>query len=377
MKLEQLVWTARHGWEVEHVDADFTAPQLVLYFAAPRLMEDGTRFAELQARYPGAVIAGCSTGGEIANQDVVDGAIAVNALHFDHSHIVAVDAAISGAAQSYEAGRSLVSRLPQAGLRAVFLLCDGTMTNGTFLLDGVRSELAAGVVITGGLAGDGADFGRTVVGLNQSPQQGQLLAIGFYGERLRIGHGSFGGWDTFGPERRITRSDSNVLHELDGEPALALYKRYLGEAAGQLPGSALLFPLAIRPEDDEQAEVVRTVVGIDEASDALIFAGEMPVGYIARLMRGNFDRLVEGAAHAADAGAGAGTPALAIMVSCIGRKLLMGQRIVEEVEAVAEALGPDVRLTGFYSYGEIAPHGFTGKCELHNQTMTITVLAED
>jgi len=181
----------------------------------------------------------------------------------------------------------------------------------------------------------------------------------------------------FGPEREITRAEANVLHELDGQPALDLYKRYLGEDAAGLPGSALLFPLRIYPADKPDEAIVRTVVGIDETARTMIFAGDMPKGYRAQLMRGNFDRLIQGAANAAEQANGEHDgERVAILVSCIGRKLLLGQRIREEVEAVNDIFGGDAHLTGFYSYGEVSPHAVTGCAELHNQTMTITVLSE-
>jgi hypothetical protein len=85
---------------------------------------------------------------------------------------------------------------------------------------------------------------------------------------------------------------------------------------------------------------------------------------------------VDGAGRAAESAAAVSGPCLGLLVSCIGRKLLMGQRIAEEVEIVADVLGAGASLMGFYSYGEISPHGFTGKCELHNQTMTITTISE-
>jgi hypothetical protein len=209
------------------------------------------------------------------------------------------------------------------------------------------------------------------------PRPGQVAAIGFYGEAVTVGHGSSGGWDVFGPERHITRARENVLYELDGQPALDLYKRYLGEDAEQLPGSALLFPLRIYPADKPDHAVVRTVVGIDEAARTMTFAGDMPEGYRAQLMRGNFDRLIEGAASAAEqALAAVADEQVAILVSCIGRKLLLGQRISEEVEAVRNVFGAGTHLSGFYSYGEVSPHEITGSAELHNQTMTITTIGE-
>lgn len=375
MKLKQYLWTAAKGLaEIDEAKAP-ERPQLVIYFAAPGLMDDGRRFQELKQAFPGAHLIGCTTGGEILGQEVLDGTIAVTAVEFEKGQIAIASHALLEGENSRVAGRSLAARLRSPDLKAVFILSDGTRVNGSDLVTGLREVLGDEVIITGGLAGDGADFKRTLVGCDAQPAEGMLAMIGFSGG-IDVAHGSFGGWGRFGPERIITRSEGNVLFELDNEPALDLYKRYLGEEAERLPASALLFPLSVRSGAEDKGDVVRTVVGIDEDKKAMIFAGDVPQGYVAQLMRGNFDHLVDGAQKAAEQTGGGNAQSLAILVSCIGRKLLLEQRIVEEVEAVAGVLGARASLTGFYSYGEISPHGFTGKCELHNQTMTIAVISE-
>jgi hypothetical protein len=60
----------------------------------------------------------------------------------------------------------------------------------------------------------------------------------------------------------------------------------------------------------------------------------------------------------------------------VGRRLVLRQRIEEEVEAVREVLGGAPVMTGFYSYGEISPLNPSARCALHNQTMTVTTLTE-
>jgi hypothetical protein len=330
----------------------------------------------LAGRYPGAAIVGCTTGGEIQGIEVLDDSIVAAAIGFDRALVRVAARDLAEGTSSQDIGAQLAQELAGDGLRAIFILSDGTRINGDALVKGCLDQVAADVVVTGGLAGDGARFQSTAVACNGPLRQGQVAAVGFYGASLDIRHGSFGGWDEFGPPRTITRSVGNVLYELDGQPALDLYKRYLGNEAAGLPGSALLFPLSIRPSREKQeSEVVRTIVGIDEAAQSMTFAGDMPLGFSARLMRGNFNNLIDGAGQAART-TGTQGPCLAILVSCIGRKLLMGQRIAEEVEIVADTLGKDAHLIGFYSYGEISPQGYSGRCELHNQTMTITTVAE-
>lgn len=373
MEIIPVTWTPARGWKFGD---DASAAQAVIYFASPSALAAQDVYAALRAQYPQAHILGCSTGGEIAGPEVNDESVAAAAIRFASSQVELASVRLADFEDSRAAGAALARAMPAAGLRALFVLADGMLTNGTLLVNGLRDVLPPEVLLTGGLAGDGADFQHAFVGANAPAAEGIAAAIGLYGERLRLGWGSYGGWEPFGPQRIVTRSDGNTLYELDGEPALDLYKRYLGNEAANLPGSGLLFPLAVRRPGDDTDTLVRTMVGFSEEQKSLLFAGDVPQGSQAQLMRGSFPALVEGAAHAGGQAALSDGPALALLVSCIGRKLMMGQRIADEVEAVADILGPSATQIGFYSYGEIAPHEKSGRCELHNQTMTITTISE-
>ena len=71
-----------------------------------------------------------------------------------------------------------------------------------------------------------------------------------------------------------------MLYELDGRPALALYKEYLGDRASGLPATALLFPLAVRSDRSATRRTVRTILGIDEEQQSMTFAGDVPEGWL-------------------------------------------------------------------------------------------------
>jgi hypothetical protein len=371
-------WSQETGWVLDKAAEQVDRPQLALCFASKAALAEGCT-AALKARHPEALVAACSTGGEILGRDVHVDAAAAALVRFDKSRLATARAACTAPQHSFAAGESLARQLQQSeDLRGVIVLADGLHVNGAKLVEGLRAVLGDAVVIVGGLAGDGADFKETCVGLDIEPAPQELAAIGLYGEDLALGSSSFGGWDAFGPERQITKADGSVLYELDGQPALALYKRYLGEEAANLPASALLFPLAIRRSGQDAETLTRTIVGVDEEAQSLTFAGEMPQGWSAQLMRGTVDRIVSGAADAAQAaGVAECQPgqSLGILISCIGRRLMLGQRVQEEVEAVGDEW-PGVPVVGFYSYGEIGPHGVTGRCTLHNQTMTALLVTE-
>jgi hypothetical protein len=254
---------------------------------------------------------------------------------------------------------------------------EGLDINGEALVRGLGERLPRGVSVTGGLSADGEHFRETLVFADHHAARNSVAAIGLYGSHLRIGYGSLGGWDPFGPERQVTRSDGNVLYELDGQSALALYKHYLGEHATGLPASGLLFPLSLRTRQVSKP-VVRTILSVNEQDQSLTFAGDVPTGGYVRLMKANFDRLIDGAVGAGRVSAEAlGTPVeLALLISCVGRRMVLRQRVEEEVEGVRDIVGTAAAITGFYSYGEISPFTPKARCELHNQTMTVTTLSE-
>lgn len=340
--------------------------------------------APLTATFPTAHRMGCSTAGEITAAGVSDNSCVITAVRFDNSAAIQATARLVDTDDSFAAGRRLARQLPEQGLRAVIVFGQGVRINGCALLRGMTAILGPRVPVTGGLAGDGSAFRETCVLDDDGVSNDAIVALGLYGDRLDFCHASYGGWSPFGPVRKVTRSVGNVLYELDGEPALAVYKRYLGEQAEGLPASGLLFPFAVLGDDHREIGLIRTILGVDETGGSVTLAGEIEQGGYVKLMHANTDALVDGAETAAadalkmlyatgrehDSG-------LVLPISCVGRKMVMGGRVDEEVEAVGTVFARHATiLAGFYSYGEISPFRSSGDCRLHNQTMTVSYFSE-
>ena len=376
MKINQFHMSNSGGWITSPASGTPPKRPLALVFWSDtdeQAVRDAARM--LRESCGGPVIVGCSAGGVIQGGQLLENALSATLVAFEHTRFETVAAMAADHPDNRALGRHLGAALNHEDLAHVFVLSDGLSINGCALSAGLAEALPPQVVVTGGLAGDGERFKRTTLLHGCDIFSDGVICIGFYGDRLRVGQGTRGGWVPFGPERLITASHDNVLLEIDGESALDLYERYLGKHAKNLPASGHLFPLNLR-ESGSSAWVVRTILGLDRERKALFFGGDVPLGSTVRLMRGSIDNLLDGAEEAgkmARAGDGA---SLAILVSCVGRKMLLKQFTEEEIEAVAEALGPEATLTGFYSYGEIA-RGIEGEpCCLHNQTMMVTVLQE-
>lgn len=351
--------------------------QLVLCFAAKEVLQEESIFKKVKLQFPNAQITMCSTAGEIYHNQVQDNSFVAAALQFDKTKIETASVSIHDFTNSYDAAVSLAGKLPKKDLTYIMVFSDGALVNGSELVKGLNEVAGKNVLVTGGLAADAADFKSTLVGLNEQPVTGKIVAIGFYGEHLTLTHGSQGGWDIFGLEKRITKSQSNVLFEIENQNALELYKKYLGEEAKNLPGSALLFPLSVVIPGATKP-VVRTILSINEEEKSMTFAGDVPEGSKVRFMKANFEKITNAASTAAEQTLKHQNekPDFALLISCVGRKLILGSKTQQEVEAVDNAFGNNTLMAGFYSYGEISPFNEENNCQLHNQTMTITSFYE-
>jgi len=369
-------WHSGSGWQPAPSDRERLRPAIVFVFGSREAISDPERLSELRATYPDALLFGCSTAGEIIGTRVEDETLCVTAVQFERTKLQSRQCLVEQPSDSFAAGVALAAALPKDELKHILVLSDGLNVNGSELVRGLTRALPAGVTLTGGLSADGARFQSTLVLGREGPRERIVAAVGLYSKTLSVGCASLGGWDPFGPEREVTRSKGNVLYELDGRSALALYKEYLGPHADALPSSGLLFPLSLRTTGGSPG-LVRTILSVDEGAQSLTFAGDVPQGAYARLMKANVERLIDGAVGAAESCVHRGTPVdLALLISCVGRKLVLRQRVEEEVEAVRGVLGPGTAMMGFYSYGEISPFTPDARCELHNQTMTITTFSE-
>lgn len=379
MKIDTLIYE-NDAWKeansnqiaLKSIDSD-----LVLVFGDTDVIKEEKHFNELKNIFQNSIIVGCSTSGNILFSEVSDCKLTATSIKFDNAYVKSSSFTFNENDNLEELSKKLIEDLKSDDLKHIFIISEGLLVNGSSLTKGFN-KLSENITITGGLAGDGDRFQETYVIANSSATQRTIVAIGFYGDSLTIGSGCFSGWSEFGTERIITKSEANIVYEIDGKPALDLYKKYLGELADELPFSGIRFPLNIKASKDDN-EVIRTLLAIDEEKGSITYAGDVPEGYIARLMKADIDLLIDGAGVAAESIEKINDKtALGLIVSCVGRKIVMNQLIDDELEIVQDVLGENVILTGFYSYGEIAPFKDDKyNCQLHNQTMTITTIYED
>lgn len=377
MNIVQAYKENEKNWKYLQAKKELNNP-LVLVFANRMLLENNEIIKEIRQEFPYEHLVFGSTSGEIINNNVFDDSIVVTAIEFEKSTFeIRTKNILDYNKDAQKLGQSLYQEMPKENLKHLFVLSEGSFVNGSTLIEGLEENIRNKVPISGGMCGDDAKFEKTLASYKENPKEGEVVLIGFYGETLEISFASFGGWSTFGPERIITKSEANILYEIDDQPALDLYKKYLGDKANQLPQASLLYPLNVTPKGKNEP-VVRTILGIDNEKQSMTLAGDVPMNSKVQLMMASVDAIAEGANQAAKLAMKnrVNPPQLALLVSCVGRKLVMNQRVEEEIERVHEVVGEQTAITGFYSYGEMAPFSGNSFCDLHNQTMTLTLISE-
>jgi len=377
MKIIQSYKLEGKSWKYFQAKKELKNP-LVLVFANRMILEKNEIIEEIRSEFPYEHIVFGSTSGEILDNNVFDDSIVVTIIEFEKSSFeIRTENILNYNKDAKILGKALYNSMPKENLKHLFVLSEGSFVNGSSLIEGLEQNIDSAIHISGGMCGDDAKFEKTLVSYKENPKEGEVVLIGFYGDTLEITFSSFSGWSTFGPERVITKSEANILYEIDDQPALDLYKKYLGDKANQLPQASLLYPLNVTPQGKTEP-VVRTILGIDNDNHSMILAGDVPVNSKVQLMMASVDSIAEGAGEAAKLAMNnrKNQPQLALLISCVGRKLVMNQRVEEEIERVQEVVGDQTAITGFYSYGEMAPFSGNTFCDLHNQTMTLTLISE-
>lgn len=379
MHIEQRIYDNVNGWQCIKPFKKKHAPQLVLVFGCVELFSDKQILSDIQTTYPSSLIVGCTTAGEIVDSSAYESILSVSAIFFEKSYVKSAMIKVDEQLSSYDLGTRIVQDFSLSGLKHILLFCAGVGINGGKLVDGVQSRVADNIKITGGIAGNSTLSSHTLIMTNQGEiYPDAVVAVGLYGA-VDVGYGVYAGWDSFGIERHVSKSEHNIVYEIDNYPALSLYKSFLGDLSKDLPHSGLLFPLSVRV-DDTDSPVIRTIMGVDETTQSIIMAGGIEEGSYIKLMKTNVDRLIDGASIAVDRAIesiGHKTSSFALLVSCVGRKMVLRQLKEEELDVVKDRVGQETTMVGFYSFGEFSPHSKKTKSTLHNQTMSITLFSEE
>lgn len=363
-------------WQKE-LDTSLDSPNtLITVFSTSEFKDVEAGYVELCEKFPQAIITGCSTAGEIYENEVHEGSLSVAISKFEKTKLVPQYVQIDTLTESFDRGCKLAKKFDKKGLKSLFVLSDGLSVNGSRLVEGFNHVFNSNVIITGGMASDDSKFEKAWVVVNKERKSHHVSSVGFYGENLEVDYTAEGGWKPLGVERLITscNHETSTIYTVDNKPILELYKHYMGEQAKNLPTSGLQFPFLII--DEEGDSKTRAVWEANEESQSIRVSGDVKKGNKIVFLRGSPNYIIKGAQKAAqNLTYNAQSPTLALTISCIGRKAVLKERTVDEIEILQESFHDNVFQIGFYAYGELSPQA-SGKCALHNQTMTIALIWE-
>ena len=330
----------------------------------------------IKSRFLNSTVIGCSSAGSILLDCIYENETVVSVLKLEKSTFNKKTYSCSEVDNSVEIGEQIGRDLMGPNIKGIILLTEGLIVNGSKLTTGINNIIKEKIYIGGGMAGDGMAFESTSVLDGDESSCKKIIAVALYGEDLEFISDHDGGWQNFGPTRTVTKSQNNILFEIDGKPALTLYKEFLGEAlSGKLPASALYYPLSITGEDGETA--VRSILSVNETELSLTFAGDLPEGSSVRLMHSTLARLKEAAKNSSQKvyeKLDKSLNTFILVLSCVGRKVVLGEYTEDELKEVKDKF-PNSSITGFYSYVEFSI-GKEVPCQLHNQTLTLIGIQE-
>lgn len=365
------------GWSEPFPDMD-SESTLVVVFAAHEYCDSPKPLSEIRNAFPKAKIIGCSTPAVIRDGKLLEGAIAVGIIRFEHTQIRIASTPVNTFEASQSAGKYLGEQLTDDNLKGVLIFSDGVTTEATDLIRGLQELLPSGVTIAGGLA-SGPTLDNTWLLCDGELKRFHACAVGFIGNTVELTRATGGGWRLIGAQCKATRTSGRTLFELDGEPANDVYHRQVGDEIGfGLRESATRYPLTVRLPGLEM-QIVRDVNSLDEDSGAIELAGDIPEGVMVQVMTTTEDDILDGVDEAIERMRSKTilpqNNALVICVSCAGRRTVLLDKTSEEAAIAHDGLGHGIHQIGMYAFGEISTTS-SGPPQVHNETITMGLIRE-
>ena len=353
---------------------DGDAPVAAILFAGVD-MDAEVILTAIEAEFPGLPLVGCTTDGEVSS-----------ALSFQEDSVALLLFAGDGLVAGAGVGTDL-STDPHAAARAAIeaagiegrtpQLCvvfpESLTTSAVSVVAALNEALPEGTALVGGTAGDQWRFDGTNQFCGAKVYSDSLPVLLLYGD-FKIGVGVQSGWNPIGERGAVTKAEGGVVYEVDGDSALAFYHRYFGDQVRPSPE----YPIGVF-DNQGGAFYLRAPLAFNDEDGSVTFAGDVPHGAEVQITAAAHEDIVaacEKSIRSALEQMNGAKARGALVISCAARKQLLGTRTGKEHEILRGVLGDDVPLVGFYSYGEIAPHGGVPLADFHNETF-VTVLLGD
>jgi hypothetical protein len=380
MRVLQKIYQADNTFSLDKVMLDFsefTNDSLFFIFINKERSFWIEHLTLISAKFPSSSFVGATSAGQIGGEFIYDNECVITALKFKKAKFFLKTFEHVSSESSFDIGKQIAMLGNEHDVHSALIFSEGLNINGTKLSEGINLTNKK-IVYSGGLSGDGSDFKETLV-FTKDKFIPNAIAVVYFDKNVEFRTSAAGGWTSFGIERRVTKSHNNIVYEIDEKPAINLYNDYLGSKAKLLPSYGLHFPICLTSKNNNaETELVRTLLAIDEVAGSLTFAGDVNEGCEIKLMKSTTKDLIHSAqslfAEKLLEINNLEGDVFSFLVSCVGRRLVMGQNTEEEF--VLPPLPFEVIRTGYYSYGELSKSIKENKCSLHNQTFTLTLIWE-
>ncbi len=319
----------------------------------------------------GAPLSGCSGEGTINGDYADESNFSVVVMVISSDELRWRNGLATGLSADSRATGQLVAQSVSSDVSAdavgLFVFPDGATANFDHFFAGLEGNLSSDqfLPLWGGGAGDNLALVQTYQYCDDEVVSDGVAYALLSGEAqpasaIGIGYIPIGG------ERKVTRSQGNVIYEIDGRPALEVLQEYLPDRAlAEDWGSyAITFALCLRAPSyiKDEEYIVRTILSVDAADGSATVQSEVPEGTSVWMSSRDKEKVTTGLDRMADQikeELGGAQPKLVFHFDCCSRGKVMfrdqeKQRILRRFR---QAVGPEVPWAGFHSFGEIGPVG--------------------
>lgn len=365
--------------KIESISANQFKPNLAIAFADVKhnLKELTNLFNDLNID-----LIGCSSAGEIVDENIYEKKISVLIMDINKSYYNLLYKEIREET-NYNSLQILGTEIVDVYENPAVLLFTGGMTlDGDEVVNQIKKAKKSDYPIYGGMAGDDLTFEHTFSFTNNWITKKGVVALVINNDKVKVQGKCVSGWEGMGTKHQITKSKGNILYEIDGKPALEVYKNYFhfhthfkkevlenNDFFESITGQ---YPLIINRSDDYT--IMRSPLVSDFKNDAIVLAGSVIEGEFFQFgIAPDFELLEKTTESFKNLKKEMPKIDAALMINCKGRHTALGPEIIEEIEAIHKLWqAPTV---GFFSYGEIG-NATNGTCEFHNVTCTLATLTE-
>jgi hypothetical protein len=329
--------------------------------------------------FPNLELIGCTTDGEISSiLGCVEDSITLILFYSDTLEIMAG----MGKCLSLNPLQTAIDAVGQAEEKMTnkstfcITLAESVTVGGVSVINALKSRLGDEFPIFGGLAADQWSMKKTYQFYKREILTDTILVLLFSGNII-FSSGLASGWTPIGHKKKTTKVDHNIVYEVDQEPILDFYNRYVGGDYKRVPTE---YPLAVFPNENSEKYYIRSPYTFNEKDRSVTFFGDVPENVVVQLVSGSIEKMSmasESALKEAIEAYKGNKPEAALVFTCSARKAILGLKVDKEYHYLQKNMPDHFPICGFYTYGEICPLENGRESYFHNGTIAVLLIGEE